>query len=312
MEWQRELLTGQRRPYDAVVAGCIGIDTNVFLYGEDIDWRVEANFTQDLDYVGQAGGCAARGFRRLGLSTAFFGALGDDFTGRFVRDELRREGIDALFFRDPLGTHRSVNFMYKDGRRKNFYDGKGQMEVEPDLEACRAWLGGARVLHAHLENWCRHLLPVARALGVTVSCDLQDVVSLDDPYRREFIEHADVLFFSTVNFPEPEAVVARLGAGRPGRIVVGGMGPAGAILGANGAIRRFPAVSIDLPVIDTNGAGDSLAVGFLTSLLFDRSPPEEALLRGQIAARIACAQKADAKRFASRAEIDAALVALRR
>ena len=287
------------------MAGCIGVDTSVFLRGEDVDWRVEANFTEDLDYVGQAGGCSAKAFRRLGLRTAFLGSAGDDFQGAFVRDELRREGIDALLFPDPLGTHRSVNVMYRDGRRKNFYDGKGQMDVEPDLDACREWLRGARVLHAHLESWCRRLLPIARELGVLVSADLQDVVALEDPYRREFIELADVLFFSTVNFPEPEPAVRRLLAGRPGKLVVGGMGAAGAILGQGEEISRFPAIDAGEPVVDTNGAGDALAVGFLTALLFDGLPPAEALVRGQISARIACAQKAGAKRFATRREIEA-------
>jgi sugar/nucleoside kinase (ribokinase family) len=292
-------------PFDVVVAGCIGVDTNVFLRGEDVDWRVEANFTEDLDYVGQAGGCSSKAFRRLGFRTAFLGSVGDDFQGAFVRDELRREGIDALLFRDPLGTHRSVNVMYRDGRRKNFYDGKGQMEVEPELGACREWLRGARVLHAQLENWCRRLLPIARELGVTVAADLQDVVTLEDPYRREFIELSDILFFSTVNFPEPEPAVARLLAGRPGKIVVGGMGAAGAILGTGEGISRFPAIQAGGQVVDTNGAGDALAVGFLSALLFDRLPPEEALLRGQLAARIACSQKGGVKLFATRGQIDA-------
>ena len=78
--------------------------------------------------------------RRLGLRTAFVGALGDDPMGDFIRRELAGDGIEALLFPDPLGTHRSVNFMYPDGRRKNFYDGKGQMDVTPDLAACRRLL----------------------------------------------------------------------------------------------------------------------------------------------------------------------------
>lgn len=121
----------------------------------------------------------------------------------------------------------SVNLVFPDGRRKNFYDGRGQMDAEPDLERCRAWLRGRRVLHAQLENWCRRLLPLARRLGVLVSVDLQDVVTLDDPYRREFLDLADVVFFSTVNFPEPEAVVEGWLEKRPNRVVIGGMGARG-------------------------------------------------------------------------------------
>ena len=46
--------------FDVVVIGNVGIDTCIYLYGNDIDFSVEANFSQNLDYVGQAGGYASR------------------------------------------------------------------------------------------------------------------------------------------------------------------------------------------------------------------------------------------------------------
>jgi sugar/nucleoside kinase (ribokinase family) len=50
---------------------------------------------------------------------------------------------------------------------------------------------------------------------------------------------------------------------------------------------------IELPVVDTNGAGDALAVGFLTAHQLEGRPVEESVLRGQLAARWTCAQAAD-------------------
>lgn len=292
------------RDLDAVVAGCIGIDTNVYLYGREIDWGVEANFTQNVDYVGQAGGYSARLFASLGARTAFVGALGEDFQGAFIRQELAADGIEARFFTDPGGTHRSVNVMYPDGRRKNFYDGKAQTEVVPDLGAVRALLARARLVHVHLEDWCRHLLPIARGLGVVVSCDLQDVVSLDDPYRRDFIDGADVLFLSCVNFPEPAGVLRTLQGGKPGRIVVGGRGAAGCALADDDGVRFFPPVTLPEPVVDTNGAGDSLAVGFLASHVLAGFSIEDAVLRGQIAARLTCTRKATSRNLVTRRLLD--------
>ena len=111
---------------EVVVIGNAGIDTNVFLPGADIDWSREANFTENLDCVGQAGAYAARGYARLGHRTAFIGHVGADAAGRLVRETLRSDGIDLRGLAlDPRGTARSVNLMYRDGRRKNFYDGKG-------------------------------------------------------------------------------------------------------------------------------------------------------------------------------------------
>lgn len=280
------------RDLDAVVAGCIGIDTNIYLYGHDVDWTVEANFTQNLDYVGQAGGYSSRLFASLGCRTAFVGAVGDDLLGELVRRELAADGIETLLFRDPLGTHRSVNLMYPDGRRKNFYDGKGQMDVRPDLEACRRLLARTRIVHLHLENWCRKLVPIARDLGVLVSCDLQDVVDLEDPYRHDFVEGADILFLSCVNFPDPGPAVEYLRRRRPDRVVVGGRGAAGCVVADDAGIRYFPAVSLPEPVVDTNGAGDALATGFLASRVLKRSSVDEAVHCGQLAARRVCSRKA--------------------
>jgi len=274
---------------DVVVVGNAGIDTNVYLPGREIDFNVEANFTQNLDTLGQAGGYAARGYARLGQRTAFVGALGDDFCGRFIREEFARDGIDTTaVFCDPQGTARSVNIMYPDGRRKNFYDGKGHMQLEPDLQAARAVLRGARLAHFNIPNWARRLLPDARQSGVTVACDLQDVVSLDDGYRADFIAAADILFLSAANHPDPTPLMEELRRRNPRSMVVVGRGAQGCALGTAQGVRFYPPVVFDRPVVDTNGAGDSLAVGFLTSYVLQGYSLDDSIRRGQIAARHAC------------------------
>jgi sugar/nucleoside kinase (ribokinase family) len=279
--------------FDVVVVGNVGIDTNVYLPGADIDFSVESNYTENLDYVGQAGGYAARGYAQLGKKTAFVGYAGDDFCGRFIREEFAGDGIDtAALFIDPLGTGRSINFMYRDGRRKNFYDGKGHMHLQPDLGVCKATLAEARLAHFSIPNWARHLLPIARKLGLTIACDVQDVISPHDEYRQDFCEHADILFFSAVNQADPTPLIEAFLAIRPDQIIVVGMGAQGCALGTREGIEFFPAVEMDAPVIDTNGAGDGLAVGFVTSYVLDGFSLQDSILRGQIAARYTCTLKA--------------------
>ncbi len=293
------------RDLDVVVVGNVGIDTNVYPYGDEIDWSVEANFTRNLDCLGQAGGYASRGYAQLGRRTAFMGYVGDDFCGRFVRQELAGDGIDlSALFVDPAGTSRSVNFMYRDGRRKNFYDGGSHMTLSPDPATCRAVLARARLAHFHLPNWARHLLPVARELGVVVACDLQDVVGLPDAYRQNFIEAADVLFFSAVNHADPAPLIEAMRAGRPDRVVVAGMGARGCALGTSAGVRLFPPAELDIPVIDTNGAGDALAVGFLDAWALQGLPPEEAVRRGQLAARFTCGIRSSSSDLITRDELE--------
>lgn len=69
---------------DVVVVGNVGIDTNVFFQSGEIDFSGEANFTENIDVLGQAGGYASRGYARLGTSTAFIGCVGADFSGDYI------------------------------------------------------------------------------------------------------------------------------------------------------------------------------------------------------------------------------------
>lgn len=293
------------RKFDVVVVGNVGVDTNVYIAGAGIDFGVESNFTENLDYVGQAGGYAARGYAQLGKKTAFVGYVGDDYSGRFVREELAGDGIDtSAVFIDPLGTGRSINFMYRDGRRKNFYDGKGHMHLQPDLEACAAVLAEARLAHFSIPNWARYLLPVARELGLTIACDVQDVVSAHDGYRQDFVKYADILFFSAVNQADPTPLIEAFLAIRPDQIIVVGMGAEGCALGRREGVDFFPAVEMERPVIDTNGAGDGLAVGFVTSFVLDGYSLQDAILRGQISARYTCTLKASSSNLITPEELD--------
>lgn len=295
----------QRGGPEVVVIGNIGIDTNVYLYAADIDWSREANFTENLDYIGQAGGYASRGYARLGRRTAFIGHVGEDALGQFIRATLAADGVDTrALFTDPGGTSRSVNIMYRDGRRKNFYDGKSHMQLPVDLDVCRAVLQGARLAHVNLPNWARWLLPAARELGLVIACDLQDVTHLDDPYRADFIHSADILFFSAANQEGPGPLIEALMRRNPEQIVVSGMGSQGCALGARGNVRYFPPVDLDLPVVDTNGAGDALAVGFLTSYVLDGYALEDSILRGQISARHTCTLRASTTELITRAQLD--------
>lgn len=291
--------------FDVVVLGNVGIDTNVYFHGGDVRFDVESNFTENIDTVGQAGGYASRGFAQLGKRTAFIGYVGDDHGGRFVREEFARDGIDTTaLFVDPTGTGRSINFMYPDGRRKNFYDGKGHMHVRPDVETCRAVLARSELALFHIPNWARDLLPIAEDLGLTIACDLQDVVSADDGYRQDFIRHADILFFSAVNYADPTPLIDTFLGRRPDQIVIVGMGARGCALGTREGVQFFGPVEMETPVIDTNGAGDGLAVGFLSSFVLDGYSLSDSILRGQIAARYTCSQKASSSSLITPEELD--------
>ena len=290
---------------EVVVVGAAGVDTCVYLTGE-VDPSADATFTTNRDGVGQAGGYAARGYAALGLRTAYCGGLGDDEAGRLVRRVLEGEGIDlSTCFLAPAGTARSVNLMSPDGGRRAFYDGRADPDPGPDLTAVVRLLRRARLCHLNIPDWARRVIPVAREAGVPVVCDLQDVRSADDRYRQDFVDGADVLCFSTANGVNPHLLMQQYWQRRPQLVLVAGLGSLGCAVGVAGEVVHHPAPDSPLAVVDTNGAGDALAVGFATAYLLEGLPSAQAAERGQRAARVTCAQRLPKQALATRADVTA-------
>lgn len=287
--------------YDVVVVGAAGVDTLVYVPDDVPDMSRDSTMVRTVDTVGQAGGFTARGFARLGWSTAFTGALGDDWAAGMVRTAFAADGVViAAEVLDPAGTARSVNLMTPDGRRRAFYDGRGHAEV-PVPQGADRLVADARLALFHLSDWCRRLLPAARGGAAVVATDLQDAHDLDDPYRADFIRASDVVFVSGAHLGDPEVAANRLLARGPDVVVVG-LGDAGALaVSRAGAVWASPP-ELPLPVVDTNGAGDGLAVGFLHSAVLGRPAGAtglagistdalaQALSAGQCAARWTCAR----------------------
>jgi sugar/nucleoside kinase (ribokinase family) len=292
-----------REEAPVVVAGGFGIDTNVYALGERVG--AEVTFAHVVDAPGQAGCYSTRAFAALGLRTRAIAALGDDPQAAPIRAALVGLGVAVTELRDPLGTHRSVNLVGIDGTRRNYFDARGSDRVSVDLEACRAALRGAALLHCHLDDWCRQLLPVARDEGLPISCDLQDAIDADDAYRADFVAAADVLFISAVNLADPARVAQGLAARRPGRVVVVGAGDKGCLVALERHVETFPAIDLPRPIVDTNGAGDTLAATFLASYLVDDLGLARSVRRAQLAARWICSQRGDEKAPLPQARLEA-------
>ena len=274
------------------VVGNPGLDTLVVLAEDDPDLEADGHFVRNVDTVGHAAAFTARACARLGHRTRILGSTGSDAIGGLVRGVLEDDGVDtSLMFDDPAGTARSVNFIRPDGRRTFFYDGGSHMTAHPPEPAVAAALSGTDLVLASLPNWGRDVVAHARVLGIPVAVDLQDVRDPADPYRADFIAAADYLFASAAHLPDPVAAAeAWLGAG-PATHVVLGMGPRGAMVVQRDGqgphvVTHAPPPSVDLTIVDTTGAGDSLATGFLDGLLFVGLSVPAALHRGQVLARI--------------------------
>lgn len=295
------------RTLRVTVVGNPGLDTLVQVGVDEVDLRADGYFVHNLDTVGHAPAFVARDLARLGHDVRILGAVGDDPIGRMVTDVLSGEGVSTeLLFTDPTGTPRSVNLVFPDGRRTFFYDGGAHMTLRPPQAQVESALADADLVVSALPNWGRDVVARARDRGIPVAVDLQDVRDPGEEYRADFVAAADHLFASAAHLDDPAAAANLWLAAGPAATVVLGMGPEGALVverGADGLARihtqrppSAPGVG-DLPIVDTTGAGDALATGFLDGTLTCGLGPMAAALRGQVLARIVCSGLGGAAAF---------------
>jgi sugar/nucleoside kinase (ribokinase family) len=299
---------GQSRGHITIV-GNPGLDTLVVLAEDHPDLEADGHFVRNVDTVGHAAAFTARACARLGHRTRILGSTGADVIGGLVRGVLADDGVDTtLMFDDPAGTARSVNFIRPDGRRTFFFDGGSHMTLRPPAGSVDAALTGTDLVFSSLPNWAREVVARAHDQGLPVAVDLQDVRDAADPYRADFIAAADFLFASAAHLDDPVAAAVAWFAAGPASHVVFGMGARGAMLVQRGSsgpvVLQEPPPVLDLPIVDTTGAGDSLATGFLDGLLFAGMSGSDALHRGQVLARIVASDLGGAAPF-DRAVLDA-------
>jgi ribokinase len=249
----------------------------------DVTLRVDTLPAPDgesaIQHQTQAGGGSAANtaaaLAGLDCRPLLLGSVGDDETGALTLRELDGAGVDCTHVREVAGAATTVKYLIVDDTGEVMVlanDGANERFGSDDLPA--ETLAGAA--HCHLTGQrpetARTLTRRARKAGVPVSLD---------PGRqftdREFdavIEQVDVVFFN-----EREAATARergLVEGT-GTLAVIKQGDGGAT--AHGVDGTATHPGFDVAAVDTAGAGDAFAAGFLAARL-DGASDERALAVG--------------------------------
>lgn len=289
---------------DVLVLGGAGVDTIVYVPELPLPYADSHMVPAIEARAGQTGDFVALGLQALGLRTHHLDLLGDDHEGELVRALHERHGVALTVVPQPAGTKRAVNLVGPDGRRLSLYDNTRHRETDRlPAEAVRKLATAARHAHVAITQPFAEAPPLLREAGVTVSTDLHDWDG-EDPYHEEFARAADVVFLSATRLTDVEGVMRRiLGRGRASAVVVtDGADGAYQITCEEGALLRIPAVAPPSPVVDTNGAGDAFAAGYLYGWLSGESP-ERCGLYGAVAGAHACTVPATRTDPVTRAEL---------
>jgi ribokinase len=215
---------------------------------------------------GQAANVAAW-VAELGEPARFIGKQADDAAGALVRTLLERRGVELAGPRVEGNTGVVVSLVGADGDRSMATDRGIAPELRAD-ELDAGWLAGCRWLH--LSGYSLLAEPIlgaalsaaslARTKGARVSVDLSSwsAIRARGPERfRATLEELepDVVF---ANEPEWELVGGAYGLGETAVVKRGSRGVS--VFDAGG-VEEHRAAGSD--VVDTTGAGDALAAGFI-------------------------------------------------
>ncbi len=249
-----------------------------------------------------SGGSAANtlaGLSTLGLQCAFIGQVADDQLGKVFRHDMRATGID---FDTPArngepATGRVLIFVTPDGERTmNTFLGAGQYLPASALD--EELIASASILYLEGYLWdpeeprraMRRAIEVAREAGRKIAFTASESFVIDrhgDDFR-DMIEAGliDILFVNESELAtltgedDFEAGLAAVAGKVP--VLVATRSEKGAIAIANGERAEVAAVPIE-KVVDTTGAGDQFAAGFLSGHA-KGEPLTQCLKRGAIAA----------------------------
>jgi sugar/nucleoside kinase (ribokinase family) len=233
-----------------------------------------------------SGGSAANTVQaaaRLGLRTTLLGQLGDDATATAYRAHATAAGIDVSRLRTAaLPNARCLSLVTPDGQRTMRTCLAAAMALDPahigpaDFAGCR---------HAHMEGYLLFnraladaVLAAARAAGCSVSVDLASfevVGAARDWIFGQLHTGLDLVFANEDEiralFPDSPAVgtdfpalARRLAA--HGVTAAVKLGKDGAWIARGDELHRIAATAVDR-VVDSTGAGDFWAAGFLAGHL---------------------------------------------
>ncbi len=229
--------------------------------------------------VGGSAAIAACGAARLGLDTAFVGAVGRDLLGTFMLDALADRGVDVSGCGADPDRSTGITVALVRGDDRAILTAPGAIPLLTAAAVDRDLLRASRHLHVasfHLLDGLRPgleaLVAEAQSAGLSVSLDPQgDPGGGDTRLLTRLAAQVDVLF---VNEQEDAGLDS---SGCPLVVVK---------RGARGALARTPDGMVEaappaVEAVDATGAGDSFDAGYLAAHLAGEGP--------QAALALACA-----------------------
>lgn len=209
----------------------------------------------------QGGGITATAMAavgRLGGRAAYVGPVGDDGFGRFIVEELQRDGVDTSGVIIRPGKTSQFSFVVVDqptGKRTIFWTNSGLTLMPEDIRKEDVLSAKVLQIDAHFPEAALQAAEWANEAGIPVVIDAGSM----KPMMEDLLERTDYIIASELfarqitGKDNPENALKTLFTGRC-KLAAVTLGGRGCIYTTNEGKYRQPAFKVE--VVDTTGAGD--------------------------------------------------------
>jgi sugar/nucleoside kinase (ribokinase family) len=244
-----------------------------------------------------SGGSAANtihGLAKLGMETAFIGSVGKDETGKFFEEDLKKSGIKPVLFYSDSPSGIANGMISPDGERTFGTFLGAALELSADMLS-KSNFEGYDILHVEGYLVQNHelletILKLAKEAGLKVSLDLASYNVVEDnlDFLHDMVKnYVDIVFANeeeakAFSGKDPKEALNHIATMTDIAIVK---------IGSKGSmVKQGDTVTTISPIkahaVDTTGAGDLYASGFLYGLAnklgFEKSGYLGSLLSGTV------------------------------
>lgn len=237
--------------------------------------------------------------KMLGIDTTLAGGVGDDEYGEMYRSRLKEAGVKDETRTYHAATGTSIILLTPDRERTmNTFLGANRLFDEPEVNedsirnASLFYFTGYMWDTESQKRAVRKALEIAKEHNIKVAFDLADPFAVGR-YRSDFMEllknHCDIVLanseearFLSNNYDAYECCRSM---GRLCQIAIVKDGKNGSYVSNQGKITRIPLYGTTKPV-DTTGAGDTYAAGFLYGYMKGYSPEDSGRIASFLAGEI--------------------------
>ena len=226
--------------------------------------------------LGGSAGNTIRAMACMGCQTGFIGKVGPDTTGDFFVQALDNLGIAPVIFRGTERSGKCVSLISPDGERTMVTHLGAALELSAEEINASIFEGyDCLYIEGYLvqdHTLLRHTIATAKACGLKIAIDLAsfNVVAENLDFLHEIVaEYVDILFANEDEAKtftgEEEPINALQAISEICELVIVKIGMRGALIKHGGEVVHV-GIMAAAKRVDTTGAGDFYAAGFMTGM----------------------------------------------